>query len=122
MGRAIGALVRHLQKLPRVDAEDLLIREHKLDRLAARNLLTYISDQIQAVGVAPDDKTIVVERYMDDLGDWRVCVLSPFGARVHAPWTHAIHALERARKDFEIETMWSDDGIIIRLPETDEPP
>jgi ATP-dependent Lhr-like helicase len=122
MGRAIGGLVRRLQKMNREEAEEVLARDHRLDALAAKNLLSYIADQVQAIGVVPDDKTIVVERYMDDLGDWRVCILSPFGARVHAPWTHAIHAVERARKDFEIETMWSDDGIIIRLPETDEPP
>jgi ATP-dependent Lhr-like helicase len=122
MGRAIGALVRNLQKLKRTEAEELLTREHRLDRLAARNLFSYVTDQIQAVGVAPDDKTIVVERYMDDLGDWRVCILSPFGARVHAPWTQAIHAMRLATDNSEIETMWSDDGIIIRLPETDDPP
>jgi ATP-dependent Lhr-like helicase len=122
MGRAIGGLVRRLQKMQRAEAENLLVREHKLDQLAARNLLSYIADQIQAVGAAPDDKTIVVERYMDDLGDWRVCILSPFGARVHAPWTQAIHAMRRATGDVEIETMWSDDGIIIRLPESDDPP
>jgi ATP-dependent Lhr-like helicase len=122
MGRAIGRLVHRLQRMNRTEAEDLLIRDHRLDRLAAKNLLSYVADQVQAIGVVPDDKTIVIERYMDDLGDWRVCILSPFGARVHAPWTHAIHALNRRRTGFEMETLWSDDGIIIRLPETDEPP
>src|SRR5207249_632262 len=116
---------RQLQKMTRADAEDLLIRQHRLDQRAAGNLLTYIADQIQAVSVVPDDNTIVVERYMDDLGDWRVCILSPFGARVHAPWTQAIHALAKAggrAGGIALETMWGDDGIIIRLPETDEPP
>jgi ATP-dependent helicase Lhr and Lhr-like helicase len=122
MGRAIGALARRLQQLNRHDATELLVKEHRLDKLAARNLLSYIDDQVNAVGVVPDDKTIVVERYMDDLGDWRVCVLSPFGARVHAPWAQAIHGLIRGSKDFDVEMFWSDDGIVIRLPETDEPP
>jgi len=122
MGAAIGNLVRRLQKMPRHEAEGVLVHEHRLDRRAARNLLGYIDDQNKAIGVIPDDKTIVVERYMDDLGDWRVCILSPFGARVHAPWTHAIHALIRSHSELEVETIWSDDGIIIRLQETDEPP
>ncbi len=122
MGRAIGGLVRRLQQLSRPDAVNLLVNENRLDSMAAKNLLSYIDDQLKAVGVVPDDKTIVVERYMDDLGDWRVCILSPFGARVHAPWTQAIHALIRANKDLDVETLWSDDGIVIRLPETDDPP
>jgi len=121
-GRAIGQLVRNLQKMKRADALELLKTEHRLDDRAARNLMAYIDDQIKAVGVVPDDQTIVVERYMDDLGDWRVCVLSPFGAKVHGPWMQAIHGLIRAQRDFDLETIWSDDGIVIRLPETDEPP
>src|ERR1041385_6061574 len=68
MGRAIGALVRRLRRMDRPDAARLLVGEHRLDKLAARNLLSYIDDQIKAVGAAPDDKTIILERYMDDLG------------------------------------------------------
>ncbi len=122
MGRAIGNLVRRLQKMKRGEAMRLLVDEHRLDNLAAKNLLAYIDDQIEAAGVAPDDQTIVVERYMDDLGDWRVCILSPFGAQVHAPWTQAIHGLIHAAGNMNAETIWSDDGIVIRLPESDEPP
>ncbi len=93
-----------------------------LDELAARNLTAYLDDQREATGVVPDDRTIVVERFRDEIGDWRVCVLSPFGGRVHAPWAMAIEARLSAALEIEVEAMWSDDGIAIRLPDADEPP
>lgn len=122
MGRAIGKLTRTLRQMAPGEAAKLLEKEHRLDRVAAKSLLDYINEQVQATGAVPDDETIVVERYMDDLGDWRVCILSPFGGKVHAPWTQSIHALMRRNRDFDVETLWSDDGIVVRLPETDEPP
>src|SRR4029077_18767216 len=73
-------------------------------------------------GVVPTDRQIVVERFRDELGDWRVCVLSPFGARVHAPWALAIEQKVRDRLGVEVQTMWSDDGIVVRLPEADDIP
>ena len=72
-----------------------LLREHALDALAASNLVQYLDEQAEATGVVPDDRTIVVERFRDEIGDWRVCLLSPFGTPVHAPWAMAI---ERARR------------------------
>ena len=80
--------------------------------LAARNLAAYLDDQREATGVVPDDRTIVVERFRDEIGDWRICVLSPFGGRVHAPWAMAIEARMGAAAGIEVEAMWSDDGII----------
>jgi ATP-dependent Lhr-like helicase len=122
LGRRIGALIRELREAPRDTALARLTRGHGLDALAARNLLRYLDDQAAATGVVPDDRTILVERSRDELGDWRVCVLTPFGGRVHAPWAMAAAAAVRARTAREAETMWSDDGFVVRLPETEEAP
>src|SRR3954453_19681839 len=94
----------------------------RLDERAAFNLAAYLDDQREATGAVPDDHTIVAERFRDELGDWRICLLSPFGARVHAPWAMAIEARMSEELDLEVEAMWSDDGIAIRLPDADRPP
>jgi ATP-dependent helicase Lhr and Lhr-like helicase len=93
-----------------------------LDELAATNLHTYLDDQQRATGVVPSDRHIVVERFRDELGDWRVCVLSPFGGRVHAPWALAVETRMSRSLGIEVEAVWSDDGIAIRLPDSDTPP
>jgi ATP-dependent Lhr-like helicase len=121
-GREIGRLVRELRAVPRNDAVNTLTTKHDLDRLAAENLLQYLDDQAEATVAVPDDRTIVIERVVDELGDWRVCVLTPFGGRIHAPWAMAVTARIRAELAIDVETMWSDDGFIIRFPETDAPP
>ena len=91
-----------------------------LDELAAENLVKYVDDQREATGAIPDDRTIVVERFRDELGDWRVCILSPFGQRVHAPWGLAIEARLAERVGPGAQVLWSDDGIVIRLPEAED--
>ncbi|HET7434904.1 MAG TPA: crosslink repair DNA glycosylase YcaQ family protein [Thermoanaerobaculia bacterium] len=121
-GRAIGKLVREIRAMPKRDAVRRLTTKHDLDVLAAGNFLQYLDDQHEATGAVPDDRTIVVERVLDELGDWRVCVLSPFGGKVHAPWAMAVSAQVRQQLAIEVETMWSDDGFIVRFPETDAPP
>ncbi|HEX8618424.1 MAG TPA: crosslink repair DNA glycosylase YcaQ family protein [Thermoanaerobaculia bacterium] len=121
-GEAIGKLVREIREAKRGDAIKRLTTRHDLDALAAENFLQYLSDQEEATGVVPDDRTIVVERVVDELGDWRVCVLSPFGGRIHAPWAMAVAAKVRNELAIDVETMWSDDGFIVRFPETDRPP
>ncbi|HTO86430.1 MAG TPA: DEAD/DEAH box helicase [Thermoanaerobaculia bacterium] len=121
-GRAIGALARELADLPERDAERRLCERHGLDERAAVNLVAYLSEQSEATGEVPSDRVIVVERYQDEVGDWRVCVLSPFGARVHAPWAVAVRALLAQATGFSVEMLWSDDGIVFRLPEADAPP
>ena len=121
-GEEIGRLVRELREMKPRDAVKRLMREHDLDTLAAENLLQYLDDQQEATGAIPDDRTIVVERVMDEMGDWRVCVLTPFGGRIHAPWAMAATAKIRNELAIDVETMWSDDGFIIRFPETDLPP
>jgi ATP-dependent Lhr-like helicase len=121
LGRALGAFVRELSRLPRDDARSSL-REIGLDEWAADNTLAYLDEQRAATGHIPDDRTIVVERFRDELGDWRVAVHSPFGAQVHAPWALALSARLRERFGVDIQAMHTDDGIVIRLPDTEETP
>ena len=84
--------------------------------------MRYLADQAAAAGVVPDDRTILIERCRDELGDWRICVLTPFGGRIHAPWAMAVVERARAETGLDVETMWTDDGFVVRFPETDEPP
>jgi ATP-dependent helicase Lhr and Lhr-like helicase len=122
LGLAIGRLVRELRDLPKGAAVTRLVTEHDLDRTAAENLIEYLGDQERATGAVPDDRTLVVERYRDELGDWRVCVLAPLGGQVLAPWAMAATARIRDRLGLDVETMWSDDGFVVRFPDADEPP
>jgi ATP-dependent helicase Lhr and Lhr-like helicase len=117
LGRAIGAFTRELGGSHRDAAIGRLRDDVGLDEWAAGNLVAYIAEQLQATGAVPDDRTIVVERFRDEIGDWRVCVLSPFGNRVHAPWGLAIEARLEERFGPGAQVLWGDDGIVIRLPE-----
>ncbi len=121
-GRHIGELVRTLRAMPPAAAVDRLVGQHDLDERAAENLVGYLSDQAAATGVVPDDRTILVERCRDELGDWRICVLSPFGGPVHAPWAMAVVGAIRAQTGLEVDTMWTDDGFVVRFPDTEAPP
>jgi ATP-dependent Lhr-like helicase len=122
LGRAIGELTRSLRVGSEAEALVRLTREHDLGDAAARNLWAYLEDQQRAAGAVPDDGTILVERYRDEMGDWRVCVLSPFGGRVHAPWAMAIAAMARTHGQANHDILWADDGIVARFPEAEEPP
>ncbi|MEP6658649.1 MAG: DEAD/DEAH box helicase [Acidimicrobiales bacterium] len=117
LGRALGAFVREIRGLDHDTAVARLRSVEGLDAWAADNLVRYLEEQAEACGAVPDDRTIVVERFRDEIGDWRVCVLTPFGTPVHAPWAMAIEARLMERHGVPVETMWSDDGIVIRLPE-----
>jgi ATP-dependent Lhr-like helicase len=117
LGRALGAFVREVRGMPAVAADERLRTHYALDPWAANNVRLYLDEQAQATGVVPDDRTVVVERFRDEIGDWRVCLLSPFGTPVHAPWAMAIERRLMDRYDLPVETMWGDDGIVIRLPE-----
>ena len=121
-GRRIGELVRELRALPKPAALTRLVAEHDLDPGAAENLMQFLADQEAATGSVPDDRTVVIERCRDELGDWRVCVLTPFGSRIHIPWAMAVSARIRAAGGPEVETLWGDDGFVLRFPDTDEPP
>ena len=121
-GRRIGGLVRALREMPRNVALTTLTSEHDLDPQAAENVMRYLADQELASGQVPDDRNLVIERVRDELGDWRMCCLTPFGSKVHAPWAMAATARIRANGGPDVETMWSEDGFVLRFPETDEPP
>jgi ATP-dependent Lhr-like helicase len=121
LGLAIGRLVRELRHMPPAAAAERLAREHDLDRLAAENLLAYVGDQVAAAGAVPDDRTILVERTRDELGDWRLCVLTPLGGRVLTPWALAVVARIREQTGIDVEVMWTDDGFVVRMPESDAP-
>jgi ATP-dependent Lhr-like helicase len=122
LGEAIGKTSRQLVALTEEKALTRLRDEHLLDQRAARNLLTFLNEQAAATGAVPSDRTIVVERFRDEIGDWRVCILTPFGARVHAPWALALSARLRESQDMEAHAIWSDDGIALHLPDADAPP
>ena len=114
LGRAMGAFLREVER--QQDGADAWLREqYPLDERSRRQLLDYIAEQKEATTVIPTDTTIVVERFRDEIGDYRVCILSPFGQRVHAPWGMAIEALMQRRSGFEVNTLWSDDGISFRF-------
>ena len=121
-GRRIGALMRELREAPRSVAITTLMKSHDLEQGAAENALRYLADQELAAGYVPDDRTIVIERVRDELGDWRVCCLTPFGSRIHAPWAMAVTAKLRANSGPDVETMWSEDGFCLRFPESETPP
>jgi ATP-dependent Lhr-like helicase len=122
LGEAVGRLARELVSQTPAAAGERLRRESAFDDRAARNLLAYLQDQAAATGVVPSDRTIVVERFRDEIGDWRLCVLTPFGGRVHAPWALALQARLRQLSGSEAHTIWSDDGIALHLPDADEAP
>ena len=119
-GRRIGEMSRELLRLPRPVAFTKLVEEHSLDAAAAENLLKYLEDQVAATGRIPSDEDILIEVCRDELGDRRVCVLTPFGSSVHAPWCMAVTSKLRAECGVEVESMWSNDGFVLRIPESEE--
>ncbi len=119
-GRAIGEFTRRVAAMPPDEAEEMLRDRYRLDPLAASNLVTYLTDEQDAVGVVPTDRTVVVERFRDEIGDWRLVVLSPLGARVHAPWAMALVRRFRERYGHDVDVIWSDDGMVFRFPDTDD--
>lgn len=121
-GRRIGRFLREVGSLPAEQATAVLTDEYHLDDLAATNLLNYLNEEREAVGLLPSDQTLVMERFRDEIGDWRVVLLSPLGARVHAPWAMALTHKLRARYGTDVDVIWADDGIAFRFPDADEVP
>jgi ATP-dependent helicase Lhr and Lhr-like helicase len=122
LGQAIG---RYCRELGAADPQEATrrLRRDGLDELAAANLVSYLTAQREATGYLPDDKTLVMERFRDELGDWRLVLHSPYGARVHAPWALAIAARLRDRyQGMDVQALHTDDGIVIRVPDADDPP
>jgi ATP-dependent helicase Lhr and Lhr-like helicase len=122
LGEQIGRASRELSALSRAKALERLEKQHMLDDRAAQNLVTFLEEQAAATGAVPSDRTVVVERFRDEIGDWRVCILTPFGARVHAPWAMAVGARLRDSLGMDVQSIWSDDGIAFHLPDADAPP
>ncbi|MFJ2810763.1 ATP-dependent helicase [Kitasatospora sp. NPDC087271] len=118
LGRALGAFTRELGALT-PEAATARLHRAGLDDWAAANLLDYLAQQRAATGHLPDDRTIVVERFRDELGDWRIVIHSPFGAQVHAPWALALGARLREKHGLDPQVMHADDGIVLRLPDAD---
>ena len=117
--QAIGRLARQLIGADESAALHTLAEKHGLDRQAAVNLMRYLNDQVTATEQLPSDLCIVVESYQDEMQDWRVAILSPFGSRVHAPWATAVSARLKAASHGKVDVAWSDDGILFLLPEAD---
>ncbi len=117
LGEAVGGFVREVVALPPARARER-VRTAGLDEWATDNLLGYLTEQKEATGHVPDDRTIVVERFRDELGDWRIVVHSPYGAPVHAPWALCVAARLRERYGLDVQAMPADDGIVLRLPDT----
>jgi len=121
-GRAVGRFTRELGALHPDQARTLLIDEYDLNDLAADNLVAYLAEEREATGVLPSDQSIVVQRFQDEIGDWRIVMLSPLGARIHAPWAMALRHRFRSRNGTDVDVTWSDDGIAFRFPDSDDPP
>lgn len=125
-GKAIGELARELTTTMGTDGDESALErlktKHALEEGAAVHLLTYLRDQAEATGEPPSDRSIIIESFLDEIGDWRICVLSPFGSRVHAPWAMAVAARLREEELGEVDYSWTDDGMIFRLPESPQPP
>ena len=121
-GRAIGKLARELSAQEDDAARARLEHDHGLDAQAAENLVRYLRDQEAATGAVPSDRVVVLERFLDEIGDWCVSLLTPFGAPVHAPWAMAVNAQLLREHGIDADVVWGDDGIVFRLPDMDAPP
>jgi len=122
LGAALGKMVRELRAMSPDSAARRLRERAGFDDLAIKNLLTYLDDQAAATGSVPDDRTVVVERFRDEVGDWRVCLHTPFGGRVHAPLAMALEARLHETLGVDARALWTDDGIAMHLPEVESPP
>lgn len=121
-GREVGRFTREIANLDPDRAREVLTGEFGLNDFAADNLVAYLSEEREATGTLPTDQSIVIERFQDEIGDWRIVLLSPLGARVHAPWAMALRHRFRTRYGSDVDAIWSDDGMAFRFPDSDDPP
>lgn len=121
LGAAVGAFTREISGMKR-SAAVARATSVGLDAWAADNLVSLVEEQRETTNVVPHDRQLVVERFRDELGDWRLVVHSPYGIPVHAPWALAINARLRERYGVDAQAMAADDGIVLRIPETDQDP
>jgi len=122
LGKAVGAFTREIGGMDPESAKTVLRDRYRLDEMAASNLAAFLNEEREATGTLPTDRTIVVQRFRDEIGDWRIALLSPFGARVHAPWAMAARRRYRDDSGTDVDLIWTDDGILFRFPDVDEPP
>ncbi len=122
LGEALGAFLRELGRRDRDDARRFLAEEAPLDRYAAANLFAYVDEQRDQTGTLPTDRALTIERFRDEIGDWRVCILTPFGSRIHAPWAMALERRFSERTGVQVQTHWTDDGIALRFADVDSLP
>ena len=122
LGRALGAFLRELGRRDADDARRFLAEETPLDPYAAANLYAYVEEQRDQTGTLPTDRAVTIERFRDEIGDWRVCILTPFGARIHAPWAMALERRIGERYGFEVQTLWTDDGLALRFADMGDLP
>ena len=122
LGLALGKMVRELRSSDPAAAQKRLRERAGFDDRAVKNLLAYLDEQAAATGSVPDDRTVVVERFRDEIGDWRVCVHTPLGSRVHAPLALALEARLQERLSVNARALWTDDGIALHLPDVESPP
>ncbi len=122
LGEALGAFLRELGRRDGDDARRFLAEEAPLDRYAAANLFAYVDEQRDQTGVLPTDRALTIERFRDEIGDWRVCILTPFGARIHAPWAMALERRFSERSGVQVQAHWTDDGIALRFADVDALP
>ncbi len=122
LGAALGKMVRELRAAAPAVAEKRLRERAGFDDRAIKNLMAYLDDQAAATGAVPDDRTVVVERFRDEVGDWRVCIHTPFGGRIHAPLALALEARLHEKLGVDARALWTDDGIAMHLPEVESPP
>lgn len=119
LGAAIGAFTGELARLDR-EKFDQRCQTVGFDAFATDNLWQLISEQREATSTVPSGTTLVVERFRDELGDWRVILHSPYGLRVHGPLALAVGKRLYERYGIDEKPTASDDGIIVRLPDTDD--
>ena len=116
LGRALGAFRRLAA------ADDSVFEGLGLDEWARGNLVAYLEDQAQATGLIPDEKTLVLERFRDELGDWRVVLHSPYGRGVNAAWALVVGAKFSEATGMDAQPVASDDGIVLRIPDSASEP
>ena len=122
LGQALGAFVRELGRRDKDDARRFLAEETPLDRYAAANLFAYVDEQRDHTGTLPTDRALTIERFRDEIGDWRVCILTPFGSRIHAPWAMALERRFSERTGVQVQTLWTDDGLALRFADMGDLP
>jgi len=119
LGRAVGRFTAEVARRDDDDARAWMKEHSPLDALAIENLLAFVKEQREATGTVPSDEAIVVERFQDELGDWRICILSPFGGRVHAPWALALEASLKEKHNLDAQVVNTDDGLVVRFADAE---